>query len=456
MRLSPPRGLAWVPIALAATVVVTASCARSTSGNGDGRDAGDQIPPPFGNDGGNAAGPCVNLQCKRVDCGGAATTSIIGRVVTGAKIDPDPVYNAIVYIPNETPQPFDDSVVCDHCGVITSGKPVAAAVTGADGSFTLVDVPVGENIPLVVQLGKWRRQTVIPSVTACKQNYIDTPLTRLPRNRSEGDIPRIAIATGYIDPIECVLRKMGIEDGEFTGPLEDGRVHIYDDDGSKVPGALPAAQLWGSVDTLKRYDMVLLPCEGSEKLKTPEATQNIIDYTTVGGRVMSSHYGYVWIARAQTPFPQTGDWNPNQAELDQPMNALIDRSFPKGQAMADWLRFVKASDTLGQIVIDQPRHDLGLPRNGSFRWVYAPKDPSTVLHMTFNTPIGAAPAAQCGRVVYSDFHVTPTEAYSTPPFPTECYEGPLLATERVLEFMLFDLETCIQDDSEYPKPPPAR
>jgi hypothetical protein len=441
---------------LAATVVVTASCARSTSGGGTGDDGRDQTPPPFGSDGSAPTEPCVNLQCKRVDCGSGMTTTIIGRVVTGAQVDPDPVYNAIVYIPNETPDPFQDNVICDHCGILASGKPVAAAVSGADGSFTLEDVPVGDNIPLVVQLGKWRRQTVIPTVTACKQNYIDTPLTRLPRNRAEGDIPRIAIATGYIDPIECVLRKMGIDDTEFTGANDQGRVHLYDDDGSKVPNTVPAASLWGSLDMLKRYDMVLLPCEGSEKLKTPEETQNMIDYTALGGRVMSSHYGYVWIARAQTPFPSTGDWNPNQAELDQPMSAAIDGTFPKGQAMADWLHFVKASDILGQIVIDEPRHDLGLPRNGSFRWIMAPTDSSIVLHMTFNTPIGVAPAMQCGRVVYSDFHVTPTEAYTTPPFPTECPEGPLLATERILEFMLFDLETCIQDDNEYPKPPPAR
>lgn len=447
------------PVALfaaALALTTTASCAHASS-SASADDAGDETPTFGSGDGSAPAGPCVNLQCKRVDCGGAPKTSIHGVVVNGARVDPDPIYNAIVYIPNEKPEPFSDAVVCDHCGVITSGKPVAAAVTAADGSFTLVDVPVGADVPLVIQLGKWRRQVVIPTVQACTQNEIDTTLTRFPRNRTEGDIPRIAIATGFIDPLECVLRKMGIDDSEFTPPSGGGRVHMYDSDGARVgPGTPPADQLWSRLDTLKQYDMVLLPCEGNEAIKDPAFTQNMIDYSAVGGRVMTSHYGYVWIAHAQAPFPSTADWTINAGPLDSPLLAMIDRGFPKGQAMADWLRNVGASDVFGSIAIDQPRHDLGVPRNGSQRWIYTREDPKTVLHMSFNTPIGKSADAQCGRVVYSDFHVSTSEVVATSPFPSECIDGPLTATERVLEFMLFDLQTCIQDDNEYPKPPPAR
>ena len=459
MRLARRRGLlVWGPIFAASMLVVvaTASCAHSGAPATGSSDA--DATPSFGSDDAMVpTAPCVNLQCKRVDCGSAPKTSIRGVVHTGAKLDPDPVYNAIVYIPNETPAPFAVGVMCDHCGVITSGKPVSAAITAADGSFTLDDVPVGTDIPLVIQLGKWRRQVVISTVTACTRNELVDELTRFPRNRTEGDIPRIAVATGFIDPFECVLRSMGIDDAEFTPPTADGRVHVFDADGARVgPGTPSADQLWSDLATLKRYDMVLLPCEGHEDIKTPEATQNIIDYTAVGGRVMTSHYGYVWIAHAQMPFPSSADWSTNQGALATPLIAAIDRSFPKGQAMADWLRAVGASEVFGQIDIDEPRHDLGAARNGSRRWISAKEDPTTVLHLTFNTPIGSNDAAQCGRVVYSDFHVATHAAVASAPFPSECLDGPLTPTERVLEFMLLDLQTCIQNDDEYPKSPPAR
>ena len=118
-----------------------------------------------------------------------------------------------------------------------SGSPIVSATSAINGSFTIRGAPCGTNIPLVIQLGLWRRQIVIPRVTCCGTTTLTNAQTHLPRNHTEGDIPEIAIVTGGSDPMECVLPKIGIDPGagaglggttnEFTNPSGTGRVRLY-------------------------------------------------------------------------------------------------------------------------------------------------------------------------------------------------------------------------------------
>ena len=141
--------------------------------------------------------PCVNLECQQIDC---AMHHLPDTTVSGIVYDPAgarPLYNVIVYVPNGPVEPMQSGVVCDQCGVVASGHPLVTTLTGADGRFTLHDVPAGPNVPLVLQLGKWRRQIVIPDVDPCTVNTMTNPGTmRLPSKQSEGDMPQIAITTG--------------------------------------------------------------------------------------------------------------------------------------------------------------------------------------------------------------------------------------------------------------------
>jgi N-acetylneuraminic acid mutarotase len=167
---------------------------------------------------------CTNLCLQQVTCSGGGTTSISGTVFAPNGVDPLP--NAVVYVPNSTVSPFSSSVACDNCAQ-ASGSPLVGGTTAVDGKFTLTNAPVGTNIPLVIQIGRWRRQVTIPSVASCANTAVSAALTRLPRNKSEGDIPKQAFVTGYRDALECVLRKIGVDDAEFTNPLGDGRIHLY-------------------------------------------------------------------------------------------------------------------------------------------------------------------------------------------------------------------------------------
>ena len=202
-------------------------------------------------------GPCVNLQCAEVDCSSKGLAKD-ATTVTGTVYNPagkNPVYDAIVYVPNEPVKPFVEGVVCDQCGVFTTGNPVVSTLSDPRGHFQLRNVPVGANIPLVIQIGKWRRQTTLTMVNACTDNPVTDPnQTRLPANQSEGDMPQLALATGGCDAFECLLRKIGISDSEFTPGTGAGRVHVYQGlNGIGLYQSTASTGLWSSVTQMKKY-----------------------------------------------------------------------------------------------------------------------------------------------------------------------------------------------------------
>jgi hypothetical protein len=395
--------------------------------------------------------------------------SLSGTVFTPGKTDP--LYNAIVYVAKGMPDPISSGASCDKCGGLSAAKALTATLTGPDGKFKLTGVPVGNNIPLVIQLGKWRR-VVSVNVTGCNDAPVSDDLTRLPKNQTEGNIPLTAISTGGADSLECILRKMGIEDGEFTIPSGPGRIHMYRATGASAsPGPTPdQTQLWTDLDNLKKYDVVLLPCEHAPNTggKAP-GYSNLVDYTSAGGRAFITHYNYTWIRSPDTKFAPTANWTGETKYFgdtyDFPMTASVNVNFQKGKDFAQWLVNVGASKTYGSIELNHVVHnsDSVLPdvaepwlTSDAMARQYKP-DGSMISqqilhHYTFNTPVGAAPDAQCGRVVYSAFHVNDTQSDNAT-YPAECNPNPLTPQEKVLMFMMFDLASCVQTDKEPPMVP---
>jgi hypothetical protein len=422
-------------------------------------------------------GVCQNLQCRQntctmgpctqTACPGGGTTSLSGTVFDPAgKV---PLYNVVVYVPNAALAPLPEGAACETCDGNFSGKPIAVTLSDAAGNFKLDDVPVGENVPVVVQVGKWRRQITIPNVPACTNTPItDKELTRLPRSKAEGDIPRIAIATGGSDALECLLRKVGVAEDEFTNDAGTGRVHLYQGyraSPTTASGALRTVNdLWGSLPNMMRYDVVLMACEGDSgqsEGRSAAEYQVVRNYADMGGRIFGSHYHNNWIRSeegdANDGYPQIVKFASGAHGFTTDITAMVDATFPKGMAFRDWLVNVGASATAGQLVITGGEHTVDATIAGvSQQWIYGTDTTNNkpmVQYFSFTAPPGQK---ECGRGVFSDVHVSAGGGTSAAlPFPTRCGTSTDLSPqEKALEFMLFDLSSCVQKDDRPVVPPP--
>jgi hypothetical protein len=442
----------------ALTVLTLGACGGNNGGDDDGDD-------------GPGKDACVGLECQVVNCQdmGKPTTNIVGTVF--APNGTLPLYGVNVYIPRDTqPLPaFTDGAACSRCSEELPGGPVAKVQSDDQGNFRLENVPAGDNIPLIITTGKWRRQIVIPKVEACTDTTLTAADTRLPKNKAEGDIPKIALTTGGADSLECLVRRLGIADPEVTTDTGQGRVHFFAGTGgvSSFSGGgnfTNAQSLWGSVDKLKQYDIVFLSCEGAQNANTkPQASLDAMKaYADLGGRVFASHWHNIWIGGnftgggAGNPKPAVWDtiaqWRSNDGNPGNPI--LIDEaSNPKGNAFSNWMVNVKGSGPQAQtgVAPDTARGQISL-KNGTGRatstmldlaraerWVYT--NANTPQMFQFTTPNEKDIAERCGKVVFTDMHVSGDPG--TGGYPNACPLTPLTPQEKALAFMFFDIASCV-------------
>jgi hypothetical protein len=117
-------------------------------------------------------------------------------------------------------------------------------------------------------------------------------------------MPQIAVSTGMLDSLECLLLRVGVDASEFVaGNATTGHVHIFlggqpgsqgdtlgacggatgTSVGGSETGVMPNEPasyqaLWDSTAHLMQYDMVLLSCEGGETYNPN--LQALHDYTS--------------------------------------------------------------------------------------------------------------------------------------------------------------------------------
>lgn len=445
-----------------------ASAGTNGGGSGTGTAQGGSTSAFMAGSGGStSSGGCVNLECQQVACATPGTTT----TVSGTVYDPSgtlPLYNVVVYVPNAGLDPVPDGLTCDQCDAGLSGSPLVSAITDTQGRFTLQNVPVGADIPLVMQVGKWRRQVLIPTVAEC----VDTPLpdpqmTRLPRSMAEGNLPRIALTTGNSDAFFCLLRRLGIEDTEYGIQGSAARIHFYEGANGSTGfdggfGSSPGASFTNGPNTLwndgwSDYDIVMLSCEGDEHPTEKNGRRPaLLSYLDGGGRVFATHYHYNWFqgdAPAELSALATFDTNPNPYSFDELVD--IDQTFPKGVALADWMDFVDGSSPYGQFFVnDGRRHNLTTDTTKARTWVTHDENGAPdVEYFSFNAPVNAMPDQQCGRMVFSDIHVSATAGDPNGDFPSACNNSALSEQEKALIFMLFDLSACIIPDDDPPCAP---
>ena len=444
---------------------------------------------------------CTGLQCQQHTCG-SATTTLSGHVYDPA--GKNPLYKVVVYVPNSDPEPIADGITSGSCSCdsLFTGDPIATAITDADGKFTLYGAPDGTDIPLVVQIGKWRNYFTIPKVSECTANDLDTLLSSkltLPKTQNEtkfSNIPSIAISTGQADSLECLLLRVGVDASEYTGDPTSTASHIHIFAGTPVQGTVPNTNppgpsssgtggLWDTDGDIDRYDVVLLSCEGTETGSPSPAV--LADYVNGGGRVFASHYHYAFFFDDQTnmatpEFANVADWTlayqgaTGSDDYGSSLNATIATtlgdggSFPEGVALGQWLGNVGALSS-GDLPIVVGRHDgvVG-PTNVSTVWASSTGvTPASSQYFSFDMPFDAGlddagNREYCGRVVYSDLHVgagegdygctgDPNNCTYTGTTPSGCHQGTLLPDEDAIEFILFDLSSCVTPVSSAPQPP---
>jgi hypothetical protein len=285
----------------------------------------------------------------------------------------------------------------------------------------------------------------------------------------------MAVVRGGSDALECLIRKVGVDDAEFSAQGGTGKVHLYysasgtategtgqlSSGGATVP-LTTANDLFSSLPTMMAYDMIFMGCEGTDDMAGRSVDQFLAvrDYANQGGRIFGSHFWDQWINYTEfmeaeceaSPCPEIVDFMSGFQKLGN-VTGTVDTSFPKGLAMSEWLNNVGASTTPGQIpIVDATQTVMSLVHPNAQQWMTAPgQGTPAIQYFSFPTPVDGP---ECGRMVFSELHVSAGSGDSgKAAYPTGCSPDEMTPQQKALAFMIFDLSSCVQPEDQEVVPP---
>lgn len=412
-------------VLISAVVAAAAGCADTTVF----MDAGpaDSAPiPELGPTGDAYVNPCAP----------GPPPAVAGKVF--APNGTDPVAGASVFVPLAV-KPLPAEVQCESCAV--AGQFAAVTYTAADGSFRLQRVPNG-TFKLGLQKGYFRRIIEV-TVPECGELELTPDQGRLPgANEQYGPwdtVPRIAVVTGVWDRLEKVLDKLGVQQKTIFNGKDQGT------------GPESAQSLLENAALLRSFHMVFVNCgtrfEGL--IASPGPGRNAVaEYVRRGGRLFVSDLSYDF---AEQVFPPYVDYQgsddipvelpeePNAAELGS--KDLTIRAEVLDAQLRAWLALPGIDALLpdgtvellgfktGWAVAKEGQVDLGVKT-----WVQGPAvwaGGSGMRPLTLSYDMLGDDGGGCGRVVFSSYHT-----WGDAPV--------LLAQERILEYLMLEMGTCIE------------
>jgi hypothetical protein len=366
-------------------------------------------------------------------------TSVSGRVFFPNGTDP--VSKALIYIPRGEPDVIPSSPACVVCR--DASEVVATTTTDVTGAFTLSGIP--SKGLLVVEKGYFRR-TVELDVAPCTATELDAESLRLPRNRTEGNIPNIAVVKGEWDRLADALERVGLEAGQFD----------VADESCSIQTECDSRQLMLSLDAMMSYHMIFINCGPvNEDLLLADHTKNrvatnMLAYTRAGGRVYITDEAYDFVEQSFPGFldfagcDEVPDDEPEDLDCAQ-CGQAVSVAIPGRVLDADLAAWLAALGygtggsvelwgfLRGWVPIDHGPDDASLPRIDDRLVFWVEGDVAEGQGcLTGTRPMMVTVDVECGKVLFSSFH-------------TVYGSTDITVQEKILEYLVFELGSCFEE-----------